>query len=479
MPLSFRLRIALWSALLSGVVLLVFLGVTSNMVRKTMTEEADFELKGFTEDMVLTAQDMEEGGLLQTQMIGTLSAERAEVRLIELAEIDDFEDDLGERSPLAIDETISEVPQLYKEPEWPEPSPGVEWKPEGANETVTFKGKTWRVMTRTFAGYRVRMAIDLKEIRDEVKKLMIRYLEALPLALLVIGFGAWWIAGRAVRPVQKIIATAENITVKGLGERVEGITSNDELGRLAGVLNQMMDRLEESFSQIKRFSADASHELKTPLAVMQGKIEAALQDQNQSSESNLVLVDLLERVGQLRSIIESLLMLSRSDAGGFVIESNKIDVSEMMSEITEDAEIIASEEGITLNADNGSLGMIVNGDERLLRLAISNLLTNATKYNLEQNGLINCKVIQPDKGEEIQIQIQNTGPKISHEIKEKIFERFYRVDPARGSIKPGFGLGLSLARVITRAHGGDLVLKSSEGGLNTFSMTIPTINLRD
>ena len=133
---------------------------------------------------------------------------------------------------------------------------------------------------------------------------------------------------------------------------------------------------------------------------MQGKIEAALQDQNQSSESNLVLVDLLERVGQLRSIIESLLMLSRSDAGGFfVIESNKIDVSEMMSEITEDAEIIASEEGITLNADNGSLGMIVNGDERLLRLAISNLLTNATKYNLEQNGLINCKVIQPDKGE--------------------------------------------------------------------------------
>ena len=163
------------------------------------------------------------------------------------------------------------------------------------------------------------------------------------MALLVIGFGAWWIAGRAVRPVQKIIATAENITVKGLGERVEGITSNDELGRLAGVLNQMMDRLEESFSQIKRFSADASHELKTPLAVMQGKIEAALQDQNQSSESNLVLVDLLERVGQLRSIIESLLMLSRSDAGGFVIESNKIDVSEMMSEITEDAEIIASE----------------------------------------------------------------------------------------------------------------------------------------
>lgn len=473
MAFSFRLRIALWSALLSGVVLLIFLGVTSNMVRKTMTEEADFELKGFTEDMVLTAQAMEEGGLLQTQMVGTLSAERAEVRLIELAEIDDFDGELVNQSPLAIEETIGESPQIYQEPDWPDPGLEIVWKPEGSNETINYKGKTWRVMARTFAGYRVRMAIDLKEIGDEVKKLMIRYLEALPLALLVIGFGAWWIAGRAVRPVQKIIATAEKITVQGLGERVEGISSNDELGRLAGVLNQMMDRLEESFRQIKRFSADASHELKTPLAVMQGKIEAALQDQDREGDSNLVLADLLERVGQLRSIIDSLLMLSRSDAGGFIIENNNLDIYEMMSEIVEDAEIVASEEGIILEADNGTRGMFVNGDERLLRLAISNLLTNATKYNLEQNGEIKSKVNRSDSGYEI--LIENTGPVIKKEIEEKIFERFYRVDPARGSSKPGFGLGLSLARVIARAHGGDLKLNYSEGGVNSFIMSLPEI----
>ena len=246
---------------------------------------------------------------------------------------------------------------------------------------------------------------------------------------------------------------------------------------MAGVLNQMMDRLEESFRQIKRFSADASHELKTPLAVMQGKIEAALQNENQSRESNLVLVDLLERVGQLRSIIESLLMLSRSDAGGFVMETSELDISEIMSEITEDAVIIASEEGIELDADNGKSGMIVEGDERLLRLAISNLLTNATKYNLDEKGKIICKLSQSDSG--FDILIQNTGPEISNEDKEKIFERFYRVDPARGSIKPGFGLGLSLARVIAAAHGGVLILKSSEGGLNSFLMTIPHIKIND
>ena len=471
MSLSFRLRIALWSALLSGTVLIVFLGFTSNMVRKTMTQEADYELKGFTADMVLTAQAMEEGGLLQTQLVGTLSAERAEVRLIELAEIESPDESTIDRSPLALEDSLIEGNQIYKEPDWPEPGKEIEWKSGGSNETIKYKDKTWRVMCRTFDGYRVRMAIDLKEIRDELSKLMRRYFEALPLALIIIGFGAWWIAGRAVRPVQKIIATAENITAQGLEARVLGVSSKDELGRLAGVLNQMMDRLETSFKQMKRFSADASHELKTPLAVMQGKIEAALQDHEKGTEHDMVLVDILERVGQLRSIIDSLLMLSRSDAGGLIIEKQKLDLCHLMSEIVEDAEVIAAEEGISFQSENGSPGSVVNGDERLLRLAISNLLTNATKYNLSEGGKIASELRSGDGV--YQISISNTGPMIPSEIKEKIFERFYRVDSARGPGKSGFGLGLSLARVIALAHGGQLNLSSSEGGINCFVMTLP------
>ena len=471
MSLSFRLRIALWSALLSGTVLIVFLGFTSNMVRKTMTQEADYELKGFTADMVLTAQAMEEGGLLQTQLVGTLSAERAEVRLIELAEIESPDESTIDRSPLALEDSLIEGNQIYKEPDWPEPGKEIEWKSGGSNETIKYKDKTWRVMCRTFDGYRVRMAIDLKEIRDELSKLMRRYFEALPLALIVIGFGAWWIAGRAVRPVQKIISTAENITAQGLEARVQGVSSKDELGRLAGVLNQMMDRLETSFKQMKRFSADASHELKTPLAVMQGKIEAALQDHEKETEHDMVLVDILERVGQLRSIIDSLLMLSRSDAGGLIIEKQKLDLCHLMSEIVEDAEVIAAEEGISFQSENGSPDSVVNGDERLLRLAISNLLTNATKYNLSEGGKIASELRSGDGV--YQISISNTGPMIPSEIKEKIFERFYRVDSARGPGKSGFGLGLSLARVIALAHGGQLNLSSSEGGINCFVMTLP------
>tara|TARA_B100000686_G_scaffold278239_1_gene298099 strand:- start:551 stop:1267 length:717 start_codon:yes stop_codon:yes gene_type:complete len=233
----------------------------------------------------------------------------------------------------------------------------------------------------------------------------------------------------------------------------------------------MMDRLESSFKQMKRFSADASHELKTPLAVMQGKIEAALQDHEKGGEHDTVLVDVLERVGQLRSIIDSLLMLSRSDAGGLIIEKQKLDLCDLMSEIVEDAEVIASEEGISFQADNGSSGFMVDGDERLLRLAISNLLTNATKYNISEGGKIVSELRRSDSA--YQISISNTGPAIPDEIEEKIFERFYRVDTARGPSKSGFGLGLSLARVIAVAHGGRLSLESSVGGVNCFVMTLP------
>ena len=204
---------------------------------------------------------------------------------------------------------------------------------------------------------------------------------------------------------------------------------------------------------------------------MQGKIEAALQDHGEETERDTVLVDVLERVGQLRSIIDSLLMLSRSDAGSLIIEEQELDLSYLMAEIVEDAEVIAAEEGILFESKNGSPGFMVNGDERLLRLAISNLLTNATKYNVSEGGKIISDL--SDSANAYQISISNTGPAIQDEIKEKIFERFYRVDTARGPSKSGFGLGLSLARVIALAHGGALELSSSEGGTNCFVMTLP------
>ncbi len=455
MTLSFRPRLALWSALLSGIVLLIFFAVTAFMVFDNMTEEADDELRRFTAETVAAVYDMEEGGVPQTQLVGTLSAERAEVRLVSLS------------GPGGV--------VIYEDPGWPKLAEGEKYTRQGWSVTRRFDGKTWRVMTRSMERskkrYRVKMAIDLREIRDEVSVMLRRYLRALPFALVFIGLGAWWVAGRAVKPIQKIIATAEQITPQGLGARVEGVKSGDDLGRLARVLNRMMDRLEGAFRQLRRFSADASHELRTPLAVMQGKIEAALQRPDRRPEDIETFAELLERVGQLRSIIDSLLLLSRSDAGSLIPERGELDLPELISDVLEDAEIIAEEHGISVESDLGDGTARVIGDGRLLRLAVSNLLTNGIKYNTGEGGRVRCELREVEGAYEV--AVGNTGPAIGAGEREKIFERFYRGDPARGAAKPGFGLGLSLSMVIADVHGGRLGLESSKGGWNCFVLSLP------
>jgi signal transduction histidine kinase len=457
MALSFRPRIALWSALLTGIVLLVFFAVSAWMVFDNMLEEADEELRIHTQRVALEFEP--DGGgaaALKSSYFTTLSAEAAEVVLIEMTQV-------------TVRDQVNRAPQIA----WPEPEEKPLYTKKGWSVTRKIDHRRWREMSRTIGQFRIRMAIDIAEIEDEIGNMVKRYFRAFPLALIFIGIGAWWVAGRAVKPIQKIIMTAEHITPAGLSERIEGVESADELGRLARVLNRMMGRIEGAFQQQRRFSSDASHELRTPLTVMQGKIEAALQQRDLDPEISGVFVELQERVGQLRSIIDSLLLLSRSDAGSLVPDRGELSLAELLVDVFEDAEILAEEAGLHIETDIAVPVAKVSGDGRLLRLAISNLLTNAVKYNVADGGRgeIHCDLRAVDGG--YAIIVRNTGPEISPADREKIFERFYRADPARGAAKPGFGLGLSLSLVIARAHGGDLKYEGRLGGMNVFVLRLP------
>lgn len=443
------------------------------MVFDNMTEEADDELRAYTKQVSQDAPNLGEDEQLKTLYYTTLSAESAEVRLIELSEVR-----VRGNLKVSFDES------------WPERTDTPKYAKKGWSVTRRFDdGTIWREMSRELEEvkiqadltgrerkqkvvYRVRMAIELEEIRAEVGEMLKRYLRALPVALIFIGLGAWWVAGRAVKPVRRIIATAEHITPAGLEERITGVESADELGRLARVLNRMMDRIEGAFHQQRRFSADASHELRTPLAVMQGKIEAALQDHDRRPEDNELLAELLGRVAQLRSIIDSLLLLSRSDAGSLRPDFVPLDLVALLADVSEDAEIMAEERGIEMQSDFGDQGAEVRGDSRLLRLAVSNLLINGIKYNIDEGGMVRCELRSTGE-DDYEIAVINTGPAISDEHREKIFERFYRADKSRGVKKPGFGLGLSLSQVIANAHGGELSLESSRQGQNCFVLRVP------
>jgi signal transduction histidine kinase len=237
--------------------------------------------------------------------------------------------------------------------------------------------------------------------------------------------------------------------------------------RLITVFNAMMDRLEKSFHQASRFSADASHELKTPLTIMQGEVEAALQHAPTGSEQQRVFSDLLEEIQRLKSITQKLLLLSQADAGQLQPVRQPIDFTGAVRELMEDTEILAGDLKLEANLQSG---VRVQADADLLQQVLHNLASNAVKYN-QPGGTIRFELTA--SATHATLRVHNTGPGLNAEDQGKLFERFHRGDPSRNRAVSGVGLGLSLSREIARAHGGELVLEQSSPAETTFSLRLP------
>jgi signal transduction histidine kinase len=228
----------------------------------------------------------------------------------------------------------------------------------------------------------------------------------------------------------------------------------------------MMDRLENSFHQATRFSADASHELKTPLAIMQGELENALQEALPGSKEQQVFSNLLEETQRLKTITRGLLLLARADAGQLKPAMEPVNLSDLLGEIIEDTRILAAESRLVFEVELAA-GITIPADPGLLHTALLNLFVNAVKFN-EPGGTI--RVSLESLGSEAILTISNSGPGIPAGDQDRIFTRFHRVDAARQRKVEGIGLGLSLAREIVRAHGGELDLQESRPGWTSFRM---------
>jgi heavy metal sensor kinase len=309
-----------------------------------------------------------------------------------------------------------------------------------------------------------------KETSELVVDLAGAYLMALPVAVLVAAFGVWWITGKALQPLQDVANAAEQIHARALGQRLPQRSVHDEVGRLVRVLNDTFDRLERSFAQATRFSSDASHELKTPLTIMQGEIESALKDEVDDPRMESLLADLLEQTEHLSAIAEKLLLLSRADAGALTVRKEPVDFSTMCHELTEDAEILALRKKITTKFEI-SPATTVYADESFLRRILLNLLDNAIKYNVE-GGTVSISLTKSDSL--ALFRIANTGPEIPQEHENRIFERFFRADPSRSSDTVGSGLGLSICRELVMAQGGHIWLERPQPGWTAFALTLPT-----
>lgn len=338
-------------------------------------------------------------------------------------------------------------------------------------QTVDLDRTSWRLGMLGTADTTLIIGLSYEATRMELDRLRKAFAMILPVPLFLVGLGGWIVAGRAIRPLKSIADTAERVTAEGLDQRIPAAGEDKEIARVIRVLNLMMDRLEASFHQATRFSADASHELKTPIAIMQGELENALQSAEQGSPEQRFIGDLLEQTQRLNTITRGLLLFAQADAGRLKLAKEEVDLSEEIEALLEDARVLSMEKGLRFDT-HVQPGLAARTDRALIRAAILNLLSNSVKYS-EPNGSIGVHAARLN--DTILLTISNSGPGIPPADQPRVFERFFRGTTTRGTGSEGIGIGLSLAREIVRAHGGALLLKESRPGYTAFTLSIPTL----
>lgn len=325
----------------------------------------------------------------------------------------------------------------------------------------------WRVATVSLTFRQIAIAVNIQAIDQEMATIRNIFLLAIPGMLFLIAGAAWALAGRALQPIRRLTQTIAQVTAQGLDQRIPVDKTDLEFVALIQVFNQMMERLDGSFRQASRFSADAAHELKTPLAILQGELERSLQQAESGSETQQQYRSLLDEVQRLGEIVRKLLLLSLADAGKMSLHRQQVDLSELLTEVSEDISLLAPELEVTSHI---AADLRVWGDRDLLVQVLQNLVSNAIKYNLPQGWI---KIEGTRQGQSVVVTIANNSRDLLSQERKQIFERFFRGDPARNRQVEGTGLGLSLAWEITRAHGGKLSLADPQPGQTCLVLRLP------
>lgn len=295
------------------------------------------------------------------------------------------------------------------------------------------------------------------------------WLSALGGAVLVLGLaGGWWLATRAIRPIHDISAAATKIATGDLSHRINTDSTDNELGQLAAVLNSTFARLESSFERQRQFTADASHELRTPVAVILSQTQATLARERNPAEYRETLESCERAAQRMRSLTESLLMLARLDAGQEPLRLGECDLAKVAADNLELVRPLAVKRGIHLHADLSAA--VCQGDADRLAQVVTNLLTNAIDYNYDGGEV---RITTGRRESTATLTVWNTGPGIPAEDVPHIFERFHRVDRSRSSAGHS-GLGLAIVKAIVLAHGGSITARSETASGTTFTVTLPT-----
>lgn len=318
----------------------------------------------------------------------------------------------------------------------------------------------------------VQVASSLEDVESALKTLLLILSITIPSALVVASLGGNFLANRAFQPVNEVIDTARAITSHNLNRRIQIKRVKDEIGRLAETFNEMISRLDHSFNKVRQFSADASHELKTPLTVLKGEIEVALRRARTGDEYRAILTSNLEEINNMTKVVDDLLLLSRADGGEIPLKKTLTDLSEFLTEIQVQGQVLATSKSIDVYCHNDHKAYALVDPLRLKSMML-NLIENGIKYS-PPGSHIDITLEKEDGFAVITVTDQGIG--IPEEALPHVFDRFFRVDKARSRQEGGSGLGLSICKLIAEAHNGSISARSELGKGSAFIVRIPGTN---
>ncbi len=313
------------------------------------------------------------------------------------------------------------------------------------------------------------VATSLEEVDASVHRLLVLILAGIPLALLAAGLGGWLLAGRALRPVARMTGEAHAIGANRLEERIAVPTTADELQRLALTLNAMLDRLQGAVVRQRRFVADASHDLRTPLTVMLSEIDVGIDAARLTpEEARTLLLSNREEVERMARIVDDLLTLASLEDGHLQLVDAPIELRDLLVEVVDELRPLATAADIRVEVEGDAVQ--VAGDRERLKQVVANLVDNAVRY-AGQSADVRASTWEASG--EAGFTISDTGPGIPADAISHVFDRFFRVDAARSSAQSGSGLGLAICRDLVLAHGGRIWVESREGAGSSFWVALP------
>ncbi len=456
MALSIRTRLTIWN----GIVTAFIIGALGSVVYVAL------------------------GAALLERIDSVLSFEYRET--VERLENLDIDEDLGgvpeaflEEFLLRISDPLGAVkmqsPSLSDVP-WNVPTTtGATFGPQFATVDVGSSGQH-RLILGTVGGshdgWIVQIASPLAAYHRQMGDLRKILFAIFPMSLLIALASGYWLAGQALAPVERITATARRIRGDNLAERIVTDREDDELGRLAATLNSMIERLAGAVESMRRFTADASHELMTPLTQIRAEAEVTLQLERTTNEYTDVLRSIIEEVDRLARLASQLLLLAREDASRTNVEQNPVEIADLMKAVTDAARpaaAVAHVQVILEQLDTRTNGIIEFNEDRL-RQILENLLQNAVQYN-RPGGVV--RVSAEQSANQATITVADTGIGIPPESMPHLFDRFYRAEGSRNRRSGGSGLGLSIAHSLAQSIGARIEVESAAGLGSTFRVILP------